>query len=300
MLSTWSFGRVGHAASWPALAAGGDSLDAVEAACRAVEADPGVESVGLGGLPDAAGAVTLDGAVMLSPARCGAVCALSRHLHAVSVARRVMEATPHVTLAGAGADAFAEAQGFAPRTLLTDGARAEWAAWRRDPGARDQRRAPRPVGEPRRDHDTLGVLAIDRRGVLSGACTTSGTAFKLPGRVGDSALIGQGLYVDPGAGGAVFTGWGELITGVCGAFLAVERLRAGAPPVEAVRAVLERILGSGRVRADTQVAGIAVTPDGAWGSASLRAGFRAAVRADGVDRLAAPGWIWQPGVIVPE
>jgi len=148
LLSTWPFSLAANAAAWPALAAGGSSLDAVESVCRIVEDDPAIESVGYGGLPDRSGLPSLDGCVMQAPARCGSVCAIRRHRHPVSIARRVMEATPHVMLSGPGADEFADRQGFPEEPLLAPAAREKYQAW-----IAAQKDEPPPGG-----HDTVGVL----------------------------------------------------------------------------------------------------------------------------------------------
>ena len=318
IISTWSFGQRGNDAAWPGLARGGHSADAVEKACQVVDADPEVDSVGFGGLPDASGHVSLDGCIMLAPDRCGSVCAVRRFMHPVTIARRVMEKTNHVMLAGAGADVFADHEGFMPADLLSADAQDAYEKWKKDQGIVDQSRdkgyarrylAPRPVDqvdstgqnvsgrgsgrlffhpaptdddEPNeskwKHHDTIGVLALDSHGVLAGACSTSGTPFKLPGRVGDSPIIGHGLYVDPDHGGAVATGTGELIMGVCGSFLVVELMRRGASPIEALRETLQRIVESFALKPEHQVAFIALRPDGASASAALRPGYKTSVR----------------------
>lgn len=287
LLSTWSFGRVANAAGWPVLAAGGEALDAAVAGATAVEEDPAVDSVGIGGLPDASGQVSLDACVMTDPDRCGAVCYVRRFPHAAGIARRVMERTIYIMLAGEGAERFAESEGFAPRQLLTDEARRQWEAWRQTAGARGQEdgrlgytppmnveeryhRAREPM------HDTVCVLARDATGGLAGVCTTSGLGFKLPGRVGDSPIIGHGLYVEQSVGAATATGNGELIMGVCGSFLAVELMRQGRPPEDALMGVLERAAAVSTRRgakADHQAALVAIRADGAWAAASLRPGF---------------------------
>ncbi|MEM7310335.1 MAG: isoaspartyl peptidase/L-asparaginase [Planctomycetota bacterium] len=261
LLTTWPFGDPANRAAWPALAAGGASLDAVEAVCRHVELDPAVESVGYGGLPDSSGSVTLDGVVMQSPSRCGAVCAMTRTRHPVTVARRVMEATPHVLLAGPGADAFARDQGLPDEDPLAPEARTKWEAWVR---------AGRPPGG---GHDTVAALGIDAAGVLSGACSTSGRAWKLPGRVGDSPLPGHGLYVDPERGAAAATGDGELIQGLCSTFLAVDAMGRGATPLDALVEALERIRAAHVLAPEAQVGMIALRPDGAVATAALRPGY---------------------------
>jgi isoaspartyl peptidase/L-asparaginase-like protein (Ntn-hydrolase superfamily) len=292
LLATWSFGRTAVAAGWPHLARpGGSSLDAVEQAVRAVEADPACTTVGYGGYPDAAGEVTLDASIMVSPARCGSVCFVRRILHPVTLARRVMEHTGHVMLAGDGAERFALSQGIAPADLASDASRRAYEKWLAEhPGQGRPTAAPRANVEeaglsPEDSHDTVGVLALDAAGVLAGACSTSGLAFKLPGRVGDSPVIGHGLYVDPRHGAAVATGHGELIMGVCGAFLAVEEMRRGASPAEAAAEVMRRIAESRTLDAGCQAAVITLAPDGRWSSAALRAGFKVAVRTSGRDDL---------------
>lgn len=282
ILSTWSFGSIANAAGWPVLASGGASIDAVEVACRAVEADVSVNSVGRGGTPDRSGRVSLDGSIMLSPSRCGSVCFVRRFMHPVSLARRVMEETEHVLLAGEGAEQFAERCGFEPAELLTDEARQRYTQWLADHGRDAAAYLPAANIEEQlehnRDHDTVGVLALDAKGVLAGACSTSGLAFKLPGRVGDSPIIGHGLYVHPDHGAAVATGNGELMMGVCATHLAVELMRRGSTPLDAGCEVLQRIIDSYRLKPDHQSAMILLRPDGQWASVALRAGYTTNVR----------------------
>lgn len=295
ILSTWSFGQAANASAWPGLDGGGSALDAVEAAARHAERDPENHTVGSGGYPDASGQVSLDAAVMLSPARRGAVCYVRTHEMVVSIARRVMERTPHVLLAGGGAEEFAWQQGFEESDLVSDLMRqrhAEWQARRREFGnvanIEDRTLGLRePPIDQERAHDTIGVLAIDRSGTLAGACSTSGLPWKLPGRVGDSPIIGHGLYVDPRHGAAVCTGRGELVMSVCGSFLAVESLRRGDDPDRAARAVIERIAEHFDLSDQDQVGVVVLRRDGAWSSAAIRAGFRVAVRDSGRDELAA-------------
>lgn len=279
ILATWTFGQIAVRAGWPHLAAGGGgSLEAVEQGCRAVEADPQVMTVGYGGYPDSDGEVTVDAAIMRSPAECGAVGGVRRFMHPVSIARLVMTKTPHVMLVGPGAEAFACRQGMQPTELLTEAAREAWETWRKEHPETEPRRArSEPLhGEP--THDTVGVLAIDSAGAMAGACSTSGLAFKLPGRVGDSPIIGHGLYVDPRHGAAVATGVGELVMSVCGTFLAVEEMRRGASPAEAAMAVMRRIAESRPLKEKDQAGIITLAPSGEWSSAALRPDFRVAVR----------------------
>lgn len=289
ILSTWSFGQRANAAAWPILARGGPALDAVEAAARDAEADPENHTVGLGGYPDATGRVSVDASIMLSPSRRGGVAGVRTHLHPISVARKVMEQTPHVLLVGADADAFGDRFGLPTADLLTPAAREAWEAWKAQkdkpagPIANIEERKRWPDEEA--THDTIGVLARDARGTLAGACTTSGMAWKLPGRVGDSPIVGHGLYVDPRAGAAVCTGHGELVMGVCGSFLAVELMRGGASPSQAAAAVVRRIRQSYDLREDDQVGVIALNPSGDWGCAAIQPGFRVAVRTGTRDEL---------------
>jgi isoaspartyl peptidase/L-asparaginase-like protein (Ntn-hydrolase superfamily) len=305
ILSTWTFGQRANAAGWPYLTgAKPSSLDAVEHACRASEADPRVMSVGLGGYPDRSGEVTLDASLMRSPSQCGSVCYVRRFMHPISIARLVMERTPHILLAGDGADRFAKLQGMVAADLLTPESRTAWQTWIAEhAGARridDASYLPAANIEEKRpldelaasadgaSHDTIGVLAMDATGQFSGACSTSGSAFKVPGRVGDSSGIGHGLYVDPRAGAAVATGLGELVMGVCGTFLAVEAMRRGAAPLDAAVEVLDRIIQSYTLREEHQVAIITLDRHGRWSSAALRPGYHTAVRTPTRDELIDP------------
>ncbi len=305
ILSTWSFGPIGNEPGMAILNRGGDALDAAIAAATAIENDPTINSVGLGGLPDASGRVSLDGCVMTDPNRCGSVACLRRFANPCAIARRVMEKTIHVMLVGECADDFAAREGFQPVELLTPHARDEWQKWANDPANLDRAKyqgwiPPLNVEErardgggivgsggvmggdgPRASHDTVSILAIDQRGRLAGACSTSGMAFKVPGRVGDSPIIGHGLYVDQSAGAAAATGNGELVMGTCGSFLAVELMRRGATPLDAMVEALTRIAKQFTLGPDHQVAMIAMAAApkpgkqwGGWASAAIRPGFR--------------------------
>lgn len=297
ILSTWSFGERANRAGWPTLEQGDSALDAVELACRDAEADPDNHTVGLGGYPDRSGRVSLDASIMLSPAKSGAVCCVRNYMHPISIARRVMEHTTHKLLAGDDADEFARQQGFEPAELLTDKAAHAWEQWRGQHGRAGHmvKRNIEELGLTDADiegsHDTIGVLALDQSGTLAGGCTTSGLRFKLPGRIGDSPIIGQGLYVEPGIGAAVCTGHGELVMGVCGSFLAVEALRRGAAPSDAAIEVIQRIAGSYKLSDEDQVGVIVLKSDGVWASASIRPGFRAAVRNAQEDALLDPSHV---------
>ncbi|MBM43681.1 MAG: glycosylasparaginase [Phycisphaerae bacterium] len=306
LLSTWSFGLRGHAAAWPVLEAGGHAIDAVVDACTAIEADPEVDSVGYGGLPDRDGQVTLDACVMQSPSSCGSVCCLRHHLHAARIAREIMDSTSHVMLVGEAADAYADAVGEPRENLLSPEAAKAWESWKRDGTDVDQvRDAGRPVdqgggrlfdAESRwAGHDTIGTLALDSMGVLAGACSTSGSPWKLPGRVGDSPIVGHGLYVDPDIGAVTATGTGELVMGVCGAMLGVEEMRRGADPTEALVTVLQRIESAYELEDNHQVGLVAIRRDGRIGSASLRGGFKVGYTSIDGDEVRDPEHVSHPG-----
>lgn len=282
MVSTWDFGAAANAAGIAARANGGLALDMVEAGGRVAEADENNASVGYGGLPDRDGRVTLDACVMTWNGDIGAVCALEDIVHAVSVARRVMERTPHTMLVGEGARTFALEQGFEATNLLTPRAEAAWREW-----LKTARYAPRPNSENTDwrsmpggpgNHDTIGLLAIGADQRMAGACTTSGMAFKMRGRVGDSPIIGAGLYVDDEVGGATATGVGEDVVRVAGAHAVVEAMRHGLDPTAACRSVIERLarLRGTRV-AGSQVALLALDKQGRAGAFALQPGFTCAV-----------------------
>jgi N4-(beta-N-acetylglucosaminyl)-L-asparaginase len=311
ILATWSFGQKATTAGWPYLTgAAASSLDAVEQGCRAVESALDVNSVGRGGCPDRSGEVSLDASIMQSPARCGSVCYVRRFEHPITIARTVMEKLWLVLVAGDGADHLAMRQGMTPCNLLTDEAKARWQKWAAenpDLLCRDDAPYFPPSNHEELDtnadkeslphnqyHDTVGVLAIDAAGVLSGACSTSGLPFKVPGRVGDSPIIGQGLYVDPRRGAAVATGKGELIMGVCGSFLAVELMGRGASPADAAREVIQRIADSYDLVAEDQAAIITMRPSGEWSAAALRPGYRTSVRTANRDEMVEPECLLLP------
>lgn len=278
LLSTWKFGLPANAAGWPYAQKRDGLLDALEQTCISCELDLSVDSVGVGGLPDSSGEVSLDGAIMLSPARSAGVAYIRKYPHPVSIARRVMEKTPHKLLVGEGAERFAQQQGFATAQLLTPAARAKWEEWKRTGQPHDAHQRVKVDGGENPPHDTIGVLCIDASGAIGAACSTSGRAFKLPGRVGDSPLIGHGLYCDPKAGAAVATGTGELMIGVAASFLVVERMRMGDSPLDAIRFVLNRVVECfGTISEKDQCALIALAPDGRHASGAVRPGFQVAV-----------------------
>lgn len=266
VIATWAFGQTAVKTAMPLLQAGKPALDAALAGAQAVEDDPKVNSVGYGGLADAIGNVSLDACVMDGQTlACGGVAGLNNVRHAAAVARRVMEKTPHVLLVGQGAQQFALQQGFPLETLLTPESVAEWE--KRHEKHR-QGTAP-PQGVPDQSHDTVTVLALDKKGHLGGVCTTSGLALKMPGRVGDSPLIGAGLYVDNLAGAAGGTGVGEEIIRIGGSLVIVEALRAGKTPQEACEAAVRRVNATAVRRGvhPAHVAFLALDPRGRVGAA---------------------------------
>lgn len=277
VVSTWNHGIPANEAAWEVLSEDGPALDAVEAGVRVSEADPEVRTVGRGGRPDRSGTVTLDACVMDEQGHCGAVAALQHIQHPTSVARAVLEESPHVMLVGEGALEFALDQGFEKTDLLTEESRQEW-----EEGRKKQSEMTRPVPNIENEtgaenHDTIGMLALDAHGNLSGACTTSGTAWKMPGRVGDSPLIGAGLYVDNEVGAACATGWGEAAIRTVASHMAVERMRQGASPEEACRRVIDRIATRYDDTSDVQVGVLALNEQGEVGSYGLQDGFQAAI-----------------------
>jgi N4-(beta-N-acetylglucosaminyl)-L-asparaginase len=295
VIATWPFGKTAVEKAAPLLEAGRQALDAAIAGAQAVEDDPKVHSVGFGGLGNAVGTVQLDACVMDGRTlACGAVAGLENVRHPAALARRVMEKTPHVLLVGAGAKEFAIKEGFPLETLLTPESVAAWEKARpKPPQPAEPAAAPKPGGGgPPDDHDTVAVLALDRNGSLGGVCTTSGLAHKLPGRVGDSPLIGHGLYVDDTAGAAGGTGVGEEIIRIGGSLLIVEALRSGKSPQEACEQAVRRVnaVAIRRGMHPAQVAFIALDPKGRTGAAcTARSIFQYAVaRAGKVELLKAP------------
>ncbi len=273
VVSTWHHGRAANTAAWSVLADGGRSLDAVETGVRVSEADPEVVSVGYGGLPDRDGHVTLDACIMDENGNAGAVAFLQDIKHPVSVARAVMEKTPHVMLVGEGARQFAVAQGFPTEDLLTAAAKATWEKWRH----KNNYTPWSQQSDPAR-HDTIGQLALDRHGNLAGACTTSGMAFKLHGRVGDSPIPGAALFVDNEVGAACATGVGEEVMKTVGSFLIVELMRQGLSPQEACREAVERIVHKNPNWREVQVGYLALNRAGNIGAYAIAPEFQMAVQ----------------------
>jgi N4-(beta-N-acetylglucosaminyl)-L-asparaginase len=234
VLSTWNFGLQANVAAWEVLSKKGRSLDAVEAGVKIPEADPTERSVGYGGRPDRDGRVTLDACIMDEFANIGSVACLEHIKHPISVARAVMEKTPHVMLVGDGALSFALSQGFVKENLLVPDSEKEWKEWLIKSDYKPEANI--------ENHDTIGMIALDEMGNLSGACTTSGMAFKMHGRVGDSPIIGAGLYVDNEVGAATATGQGEEVIRIVGCHLVVELMRQGLSPTDACKEAVERVV----------------------------------------------------------
>lgn len=265
VISTWNHGIPANEAAWKILSKGGNALDAVEQGVRVPEGDPESMSVGYGGLPDRDGNVTLDACIMSKDGDCGSVSFLKHIKHPISVARKVMEETPHVMLSGAGALQFALEQGFKKENILTEKARKAWEKWKK-------KSKYQPIINSE-NHDTIGMLALDKAGDIAGACTTSGAAYKLHGRVGDSPIIGAGLYLDNEVGGAVATGMGELVMKTLGTFLVVELMRNGMKPQQACEEAVKRIAGKLKNYKDFQVGFLALNKSAEIGSYCIHPGF---------------------------
>ncbi len=270
VISTWNFGKDANVEAWKVLSANGRALDAVEKGVQVPEGDPKETSVGLGGLPDRDGRVTLDACIMDEHANIGAVACLEHIVHPISVARKVMENTPHVMLVGEGALQFALASGFKKEKLLTPESEKAWKEWLKTAKYK-------PVANIE-NHDTIGMLALDGSQNLSGACTTSGMAYKMRGRVGDSPIIGAGLFVDNEIGAATSTGVGEEVIRICGSHLVVELMRQGNTPQEACEKAVARIVKNQPAKSkEMQVGFLAVDKSGAYGAYALQKGFTYAV-----------------------
>lgn len=267
-IATWNQNEAATAAAWKVIAEGGSALDAVEQGVKVPEADPKDQSVGYGGRPDRDGKVTLDACIMDEKGNCGSVCFLQHIKHPISVARKVMEDTPHVILSGEGALQFALSKGFKKENLLTEASKKEYQEWLKNTEYK-------PIINIE-NHDTIGLLAIDQKGDISGACTTSGMAYKLHGRVGDSPIIGAGMFVDNEVGGAVATGVGEAVLKTLGSFLVVELMRQGRTPQEACEEAVNRIAKKQEFK-DIQVGYLAINKAGEYGAYSIQPGFNFAL-----------------------
>ena len=274
IITTWDYPSANEAAI-KTLNNNGNAMDAAEAGCRVLEADEKNIYIGIGSLPDETGKVTLDSCVMDSNGNCGSVAFLQNIVHPVSVARKVMEDTKHVMLVGEGARKFAISKGFKQRNLLTKESRKAWRDWLKD----------RRQMTPHEAHDTISMLVQDGNGDLAGACTSGGWAYKLHGRVGDSPIIGAGLFVDNEVGSAAATGLGEEVIKTTGSFLVVELMRQGYSPTKACEEALKRVIKAHNGNPDFQIGYIAMRKDGEVGSACLKWSFGYMVSKSGTSKF---------------
>lgn len=280
MISTWSHGQPANQAGWKKLEAGGTSLDAVEEGARQTESDVTNRSVGIGGMPDREGHVTLDACIMDWESNCGSVGCLEGIAHPISVAKHIMQNTPHVMLVGAGAKQYALKHKFETIKTPLPEVKKEWEKWKKE-----QAEIAKKPEINHENHDTIGLLAIDAKGRISGACTTSGWAYKLPGRLGDSPIIGSGLFVDQEVGGAVATGLGESIIRIAGAHTVVELMRQGKSPEQACKETVERLIRKHKDMSGLQCAFIAINTKGEIGGFSVYNGFNYALKTATEDKL---------------
>lgn len=276
VISTWAHGIPANIAAMKVLQSGGKAIDAVEAGVRIPEGDPEVMSVGLGGLPDREGKVTLDACIMDETGNCGSVSFLEHIKHPISVARKVMDKTPHVMLSGNGALKFALEEGFKKEILLTEKAKEKWNEWLENSEYN-------PIINIE-NHDTIGLLALDKNGDISGACTTSGLSWKMHGRVGDSPVIGAGMFVDNEVGGCCATGVGEAVLKTLGSFLVVELMKQGASPQEACEEAISRIIKNQNYK-DMQIGYLAINKEGEHGAYAVHPWFNYALYQNGENRM---------------
>ena len=272
IISTWNHGLPANEETWKQLKEGKPTVDAIVAGMNIPEADPKVRSVGYGGFPDREGKVTLDACIMDHDSNCGSVSFLQGIKHPISVAKKVMQNTPHVMLVGEGAFKFALSEGFKEENLLTAEAEKDWKNWVEESKYK-------PVINME-NHDTISMLVVDKDGNISGGCTTSGAAWKMHGRVGDSPIIGAGLFLDNDIGAAAATGLGEAVLRTAGSAMVVELMRQGKSPYEACKEIVERIYAKHKNHKDMeylQVGFIAVNKKGEHAGYSLRSGFNYAV-----------------------
>lgn len=280
IISTWSHGVPANSAAWKLLSKGASSLDAVEAGAIQAESDVNNRSVGIGGLPDISGKVTLDACIMDWEANCGSVGCIEGITHPISVARHIMENTPHVMLVGEGARKYALKNGFPTIKTPVAESKKAWQKWLKE--NKESLKKPEINHE---NHDTIGLLAIDSAGRISGACTTSGWAYKLPGRLGDSPIIGAGLFIDQEVGGATATGLGESVIRIAGSHTVVELMRHGRSPQEACKETVERLIRKHKDLTGLQCAFIAINTAGEIGAYSVYNGFQYALRTPDEDLL---------------
>lgn len=296
VVSTWDSGMPVNAEAWKILSANGKSLDAVEAGAMHIENTINC-CVGLGGYPDRDGIVTLDACIMDEQSNCGAVAGLERIKHPIAVARKVMEKTPHVILVGQGAQQFALENGFnLESTELSDEAKDAYKKWLEKSQYKPEVNvelkqnhgpfAPMFFDDGTLNHDTMGLVAMDNNGDLSGAVTTSGMAFKVHGRVGDSPIIGAGLFVDNEVGAATSSGLGEEVIRICGTHTVVEYMRHGYTPEGACKKACERIVNRNPEKAKTlQVGFLALNKFGQYGAYAIQKGFVYSVKSNGENQI---------------
>ena len=278
VISTWNHGKEANAAAWEVLSKNGKAVDAVEKGVMVTENDPNNATVGIGGFPDRDGNVTLDACIMDENDNAGSVAFLQNFKNPISVARKVMDDTPHVMLVGEGAKKFALSKGFKEENLLTESSEKAWKNW-----LKNQDYEPEINIE---NHDTIGMVALDENGNLSGACTTSGAAWKMHGRVGDSPIIGAGLFVDNEIGAATATGLGEFVIKICGSHMIVKLMRQGFSPQEACEQAVNRIVKKYPDNyKNLQVGFLALNKQGEYGAYSIHKGFNFAVRSEDQDEL---------------
>ena len=273
IISTWNHGLPANEATWKAMQQSDDTLEAIVTGMKIPEADPKVRSVGYGGFPDREGKVTLDACIMDHNSDCGSVSFLQNIMHPLAVAKLVLRETPHVMLTGKGALQFAKEQGFKEENLLTKETEKDWHKW-----MEKSKYAPVINTE---NHDTISMLVLDKKGNLSGGCTTSGAAWKMHGRVGDSPIIGAGLFLDNEVGAAAATGLGEAVIRTAGSAMVVELMRQGKSPYDACKEIVERIFNKHKNHRDMsylQVGFIALNNKGEHGAYSLRSGFNYAIQ----------------------
>jgi len=280
VLSTWIHGLEANRAAWKVLSEGGRAIDAVEKGVKVTEADSTNRSVGIGGRPDRDGHVTLDACIMDHEGRCGAVGFLEGIKHPISVARAVMEKTQHVMLVGEGAKKFALDYGFETSKTPLPEVKKDWKTWKKE--NKEVYKKPEINHE---NHDTIGLIAMDQFGDLSGACTTSGWAYKMHGRIGDSPIIGAGLFVDNEIGACTATGLGEAIIRIAGSHTVVELMRHGYTPLEACKEAVNRIIKKNKDLTNLQCCFLAVDKKGNIGAYSVYSGFNYALKTKDEDKM---------------
>lgn len=287
ILSTWNHGVPANDAAMSKLKSGGSILDAVEVGVKVTELDMDNLSVGLQGLPDREGITTLDASIMTGDGNCGTVAFVRQVKHPISLARMVMEKTPHVMLVGEGARQFAIAQGFPmEEEVLSPKAAIEYEKWKKTSQYK-------PIINIE-NHDTIGMIGIDAEGKLAGSCTTSGLSYKMHGRVGDSPIIGAGLFVDDEVGAATATGLGESIIRICGSFLIVELMRQGRTPQEACEEAVRRLIAKNKNINDIQAGFLAVNKEGDVGAFAVHPGFNFAQATISKNELIDSGSYFKP------